>query len=153
MIIKSDAFKEGECIPERFTCEGLNISPPIRWCSVPPKTKSFVLIMEDTDSPLGIFTHWIVYDIPGSERELPENFPKEPVVGLKKQGVNDFGKIGYGGPCPPRGHGKHKYKIKLFALNIESLDLEGGESRERVEKALSDYIITEATLTFFYHRL
>ncbi len=153
MIIRSEVFKEGDCIPDRYTCEGLNISPPLRWYNVPPNTKSFVLIMEDLDSPLGVFTHWIVYDIHPEERWLPENLPKKAMLDSKKQGINDFGKVGYGGPCPPRGHGKHRYVIRLLALDKESLGIREGEKRERVEGALSGHVIKEASLIFYYQRL
>ncbi|MEA1964722.1 MAG: YbhB/YbcL family Raf kinase inhibitor-like protein, partial [Candidatus Aerophobetes bacterium] len=116
--IKSSAFKEGEAIPKKFTADGENISPPLSWGSPPEETRSLALILEDPDAPVGVFTHWIIYDISPDVTEFPANIPKEKKVeslGEAKQGRNDFGNIGYGGPSPPPGPA-HRYIFKLYAL-------------------------------------
>ena len=108
--------------------------------------------MDDPDAPIGTFTHWIVYDIPVNVNALPENFPKVPQVNGMKQGKNDFGFVGYGGPCPPRGHGYHRYFFKIFALNVESLNLPSGANRRYVEAAIKNHVIAYGQLMGKYRR-
>jgi Raf kinase inhibitor-like YbhB/YbcL family protein len=116
--LTSPAFKYGERIPKKYTCDDADISPPLQWTNMPTSTKSLVLIVEDPDAPMGVFTHWVLYGIPPNRSDLPENVPKSPVVeGVGIQGINDFGRVGYGGPCPPRGHKPHRYFFRLYALN------------------------------------
>lgn len=152
MKVYSPDFKNGEVIPSVFTCDGEDISPEIKWEGVPEGTKSLVLIMDDPDAPVGVFTHWVVYDIPVTESHLPRNFPKVPEVNGIKQGVNDFRKVGYGGPCPPRGHGFHRYFFKLYALSVPSLGLKAGSTRVEVERAMSNHILAEAQFYGKYKR-
>lgn len=149
--VKTSAFEDGEFIPAVYTCDGSDISPDIEWVGFPSDTQSFVLIMDDPDAPLGTFTHWIVYDIPASVNFLPENFPKVPVIDGIKQGINDFGKIGYGGPCPPMGK-PHRYFFKIFALEIPSLGLPAGASRQEVEMLMTGKVLDEGYIMGFYGR-
>ncbi len=152
MKVESRAFKEGEVIPVRYTCDGVDISPPISWSEVPEGTKSFVIIMDDPDAPIGTFTHWIVYDIPGNIRDLPEAFPKADQVNSIRQGVNDFGYVGYGGPCPPKGHGFHRYFFKIYALDVESLGLPPKATRRQVEERMNGHVLGEGSTMGRYKR-
>ncbi|GAB6065311.1 YbhB/YbcL family Raf kinase inhibitor-like protein [Aquifex pyrophilus] len=151
MKVFSSAFEYGEVIPKKYTCEGEDISPPIRWEGV-SGARSFVLIMDDPDAPIGTFTHWVVYDIPSNVNELPENFPKSKEVNGIKQGVNDFGRVGYGGPCPPRGHGYHRYFFKVYALDVESLGLPPEATRREVEERMKGHILGSGELMGRYKR-
>src|SRR3990172_1394246 len=104
MEIKSAAFKEGGMIPKKYTCDGEDISPPLTWSDVPDGTKSFALISDDPDAPVGIWVHWVIYNIPGNVTQLPEHVRTgKKLHDGTLQGINDFPKIGYGGPCPPSG--------------------------------------------------
>jgi len=151
LIIKSPVIHYGETIPKIYTCDGSDISPPIIWSGYPMETQSFVLLMEDPDAPIGVFTHWVVYDIPANINELPEDFPKNPEVNGIKQGINDFGKIGYGGPCPPFGK-PHRYFFRVFALDVPYLELPAGASRQEVEVVMTGKIIDEGYLMGLYSR-
>ncbi len=151
IIVKSPVFEEGGYIPVSYTCDGSDVSPEIRWYDYPSETQSFVVIMDDPDAPLGTFTHWIVYDIPASLDYLPEGFPKLPEVDGIKQGINDFGKIGYGGPCPPLGK-PHRYFFKVFAIDQPSLGLPAGASRQEVEMIMTGKVIDEGYLVGIYGR-
>jgi len=144
-------FKEGQDIPRKYTCDGEDVSPQVKWSGQPSNTKSFVLIMDDPDAPVGTFTHWIVYDIPASQTSLQENFPKRSEVRSIKQGINDFGRVGYGGPCPPRGH-THKYYIKVYALDVESLGLRPGATRREVESKMQGHVIGQGQTMGRYGR-
>jgi Raf kinase inhibitor-like YbhB/YbcL family protein len=122
LTVTSPAFKDGEMIPIEYTCKGEDISPEIRWTGAPSDTKSFVLICDDPDAPMGTWVHWVVYNIPANVTKLPKCFPKKPVLknGIK-QAKTSFGSSGYGGPCPPSG--THRYFFKVYAINkLLSLD-------------------------------
>ncbi len=149
----SPAFQNGERIPAKYTCDGEDVSPPLRWEEVPEGTKSLVLIVYDPDAPTGTFIHWVLYNIPATVNELPEGVPKdEPVVeGIGVQGMNDFGYIGYGGPCPPPGHGAHRYFFALHALDVE-LRVRPGARADEVLKAMKDHVIGYAVLMGTYER-
>lgn len=150
-ILESPAFGDGERIPEKYTCDGLDISPPLRWRDYPLETRSFILIMEDPDAPGGTFTHWIIYNMPADANGLEEGVkPLEEFPGGIMQGVNDFGRIGYGGPCPPPGK-PHRYIFKLYALDTR-LELGPAASLEDVLKLMSGHVLAEATLTGIYSR-
>lgn len=143
MQIKS-VFKDGERIPSRFTCDGKNVNPPLEFIDVPDNTESLALIVDDLDSSAGTFTHWVMWDISPDTKNIKENSaPKEA-----REGTNDFGKVGYGGPCPHSG--KHRYQFKLYALD-NFLDLLEG-SKADVEKAMQDHILVKAVLTGNYFR-
>ncbi|MEZ0361220.1 MAG: YbhB/YbcL family Raf kinase inhibitor-like protein [Hydrogenobacter sp.] len=152
MKIESQSFKDGEVIPKKYTCDGENVSPQVMWSNFPAGTKSFVILVDDPDAPAGTFTHWVVYDIPANITSLKEDFPKSEHVGSIKQGMNDFGKIGYGGPCPPKGHGYHRYFFKIYALNVESLGLPPGVTKREVESKMRGHILSQGQLVGKYRR-
>ena len=146
--LTSPAFDQGAAIPARHTCDGENTSPPLRWDG-PPAAQSFVLIADDPDAPRGTFTHWVLYDIPGAQRELPEGLANVGALGTP--GMNDFSKIGYGGPCPPRG-GPHRYIFTLSALDIATLNLPAEAARQEIEAAIRGHVLGQAQLMGRYER-
>ncbi len=151
MEIKSTAFKEGMNIPPRHTCDNLDLSPQLAWSSVPNGIKSFALICDDPDAPAGTWVHWVLYNIPGDIRELHENQPKTDVLtNGARQGKNDFGKIGYGGPCPPGG--THRYYFKLYALDTE-LEARPGMTKKELLKAMEGHMLEECQLMGRYKRM
>lgn len=151
MQLTSAAFKNGESIPEQYTCEGKNISPPLAWTGAPAGTRSFVLIVDDPDAPHGVWTHWVVFDLPANTTELPEDTPKsQSITGNAKQGTNDFKQVGYGGPCPPPGK-PHRYFFKLFALDT-MLDLKPGSSKTQIEAAIAQHVLAQGQLVGTYQR-
>ncbi|MDI3544780.1 MAG: hypothetical protein PWP68_197 [Rikenellaceae bacterium] len=150
IIVKSNSFSDGGMIPAKYTCDGANISPQLSWDNAPKGTKSFVLICEDPDAPMGTFTHWILYDIPADVHELSENLPKDKILpNGAKQGIADFKKIGYGGPCPPNG--THRYYFKLYALDT-LLNLEPGLKKEDILKAMNGHILAQGQIMGKYAR-
>ena len=142
--LRSSAFANGETIPLRFTCDGDDLAPPLAWTEPPEGTRSFALVMDDPDAPRGTFTHWLVYDIPGASTEL-----REPSDG--KALPNDFGRAAYGGPCPPPGHGAHRYVFTLHALDVPALDLHG-RTRAALERSVHAHTLATARLTGRYER-
>ena len=131
MKISSDGFAANETIPKKFTCDGPDASPKLNWSEPPATTQSFALIMDDPDAPVGTWVHWVLFDLPAETRELAEGVAKqEQLAGGARQGRNDFGKIGYGGPCPPAGN-VHRYFFKLYALDGK-LSLKAGASKADV---------------------
>ncbi|MUG98871.1 YbhB/YbcL family Raf kinase inhibitor-like protein [Scytonema sp. UIC 10036] len=153
MEIRSPAFFIGNTIPFKYTCDGDNISPPLQWEDPPQGTKSFALIVDDPDAPNETFTHWLVYNIPPDCRDFPEDVggkqPKIPHGSL--QGKNDFGELGYGGPCPPTQHGAHRYFFRIFALN-QWLDLPVGVDKQQLLDAIEGSVIGKAELMGRYAR-
>jgi len=151
-ILESTSFKDGGTIPKKYTCDGPDISPQLSWGGVPAGTKSFVLIMDDPDAPMGTFNHWILYDLPGEARGLPEGVAKDPALGDgSKQGVTSFRRVGYGGPCPPRGPA-HRYFFNLYALDTPALGLGPKASKEEVESKMKGHILGKAVLMGRYGR-
>jgi len=149
--LQSSSFSNGSPIPKKFTCEGSDTSPALQWGDLPANTQSLALIADDPDAPAGTWTHWVVYDLPPSARQLPEAVPKQPALaGGGAQGANDFGKIGYGGPCPPPGK-SHRYFFKLYALDAK-LNLKPGATRQQVEHAMQGHVIGKAELMGTYQR-
>lgn len=150
--LSSTSFEASAEIPTRYTCDGADQSPALRWIDAPEGTTSFALICDDPDAPVGLFTHWVLYGLSADVTELPENFPKDPEVPNPacKQGLNDFRKIGYGGPCPPRGS-RHRYFFKLFALDNDP-KLPAGSSRKDLERAMNGHILGETKLMATYQR-
>jgi len=143
--LTTSAFHPGSPIPTQFTCSGANISPALSWNQPPPRTQSFVLIVDDPDAPVGTWVHWVVYNLPASARQLPEQVPPgEVVAGGGKQGVNDFPTNGYGGPCPPPGK-PHRYFFRLYALDTV-LDLRAPVHRKDVDSAMKGHFLAEADL-------
>ena len=144
MKITSSAFPEGGTIPSKFTCDGSDTSPPLQITGVPSEAKSLVLIADDPDAPGGLFTHWLVWNIPPQTNSIPEGAAPKGV-----QGTNDFGKSGYGGPCPPSG--THRYSFKIFALDRE-LDSRSGAKRSQVDAAMKGHVIAQGELVGRYSR-
>jgi Raf kinase inhibitor-like YbhB/YbcL family protein len=152
LVLTSPAFGQGEQIPRKFTCDGDNVSPPLRWSDTPDGTRSLVLLCNDTDAPGATFRHWAVYDIPADRLELNEGYGPETLRDGLKQAINDFGKPGYGGPCPPKGHGAHHYHFRLMALSDPSLPLASDASCEEVEAAAERHVFAETELVGLYQR-
>ena len=149
--LRSPAFSSSGEIPVKYTCDGADLSPPLQWSDPPQKTKSFALIADDPDAPAGTWVHWVLYGLTGTLRELPEGVPtQETVPGIGTQGVNDFRKVGYGGPCPPRGPG-HRYFLKLYALDIE-LTLPPCKTKQDLLKAIEGHVRGQAELRGWYMR-
>jgi Raf kinase inhibitor-like YbhB/YbcL family protein len=146
--LMSSALVPGGPVPVRFTCDGDNVSPALRWTHPPEGTTAFALVMDDPDAPSGTFTHWLLWDIPASLRELDEGSQSDD-AGIS--GQNDFGRIGYGGPCPPRGHGPHRYEWRLYALR-HALGLAPGATRAAVDTALDGAVLATATILTRYER-
>jgi Raf kinase inhibitor-like YbhB/YbcL family protein len=146
--LSSPSFAEGEAIPVKHTCDGENSAPPLRW-EGQPAAQSFVLIVDDPDAPGGTFTHWVLFDIPGSQRELPEGLSNVGALGTP--GMNDFLKVGYGGPCPPPG-APHRYVFTLSALDVATLNLPAEASRKQVEQAAQGHVLGQAKLIGRYQR-
>lgn len=148
--IMSSAFGEGGMIPQKYTCDGEDVSPPLSWTDVPEGAKVIALINDDPDAPMGTWVHWVIFNIPASVRELPEDVP--PQKELKdgaRQGRNDFGRIGYGGPCPPRG--THRYYFKIYALDAV-LSLPAGATKAELLKAMEGHIVAQGQLIGRYQR-
>jgi Raf kinase inhibitor-like YbhB/YbcL family protein len=149
--IASTAFSGGGTIPKKFTRDGPDVSPPLRWTRAPAAAQSFALIMDDPDAPVGTWVHWVLYDLPADATELPEGVEKqEQLVNRAIQGRNDFRRIGYGGPCPPPGT-PHHYYFKLYALDTK-LNLKGGATKPELERAMKGHILGEAELVGRYGR-
>ena len=152
MRIFSPAFGNGDYIPVKYTCDGEDVSPPLLFLDPPEETQSFAIIVDDPDAPVGVFTHWVIYDIPGTFEGLPEDVPPVPELeyGIK-QGINDFKRIGYGGPCPP--HGKvHRYFFVLFALDIPTTGLPAGVTKAELLRAIDGHVIAHDELVGLYAR-
>lgn len=152
MVIKisSTVFTEGEAIPARYSCNGLNLSPPLNWEGIPDDSVSIALIMEDPDAPGGIFTHWIIFNLPAVTNNLPEQVKAiELMDNGAKHGLNDFGQVGYGGPCPPSG--THRYFFKIYALDIK-LDLPPLIRRNEFLEAIEGHILDQGQLMGVFTR-
>lgn len=150
--LSSPAFEDGAPVPKRCTCDGEDLSPPLQWDGVPANTKSFALLCEDPDAPAGTWHHWAIYDLPADTRSLAEGYPTEAQAGGARQARNDFRRLGYGGPCPPRGHGIHHYHFRLLALAAAALDLGPAPACEEVASAAMPHVLAEARLTGTYGR-
>lgn len=148
--LNSGSFHNGDVIPRDLTCDGSDASPALSWAGAPAGTKSFAMIVDDPDAPGGIFTHWVIYDIPGDAAKLPQGMAKTDEASGARQGRNSFGKIGYGGPCPPPGK-PHRYIFKLYALR-KPLNLKPGASKQELEHAMSGDVLGTAELMGTYGR-
>jgi len=149
--VKSSAFTDGGFIPEKYTCDGEDISPPLSWTLLPPNTKSIAIICDDPDAPGGTWVHWVLYGLAPNAPGLPEGISNRKVLpNGTKQGVNDFHKIGYGGPCPPKG-APHRYFFKVYALD-EMIALDTGVSKKELLKAIEQHIIAKGQLMGKYKR-
>jgi Raf kinase inhibitor-like YbhB/YbcL family protein len=152
MRLSSSAFSDGSAIPRRFTCDGEDLSPPLDWSDVPAGTRSFVLLCDDPDAPAGTWHHWAAYDIPAAQSALTLGAAQHADKQQFKQAINDFQRLGYGGPCPPRRHGPHHYHFRLFALSTDRLAMRRDSSCEDVERAARKHVLAEATLVGLYER-
>lgn len=139
----SPAFADGQPVPQQFTCDGTDAPPPITIVEAPTGTKSFAIIMDDPDAPRGTFTHWLAYDIPADSGAL------RPAAG--KTLKNSFGRSGYGGPCPPLGHGSHRYNFTVYAVDVPALDV-AGTARKDLEAALEGHALAKARFMGRYER-
>jgi len=147
--VESQSFRQGETIPAKYTCTGQDVSPPLRWADPPAGTKCFALICDDPDAPMMTWLHWVVYNIPSERTGLPEDVPR--AKGLDDgtmQGTNSWRKIGYGGPCPPRGK-PHRYIFKLYALNAK-LEIGPGADKKSLLRAMEGHILGQAELMGTY---
>jgi Raf kinase inhibitor-like YbhB/YbcL family protein len=151
MQLTSPVFEPGGSIPARYTCDDRDVSPPLKWSGAPAGVKSFALLADDPDAPVGTWVHWVLYDLPPDTTELSENVPKtQSIAGDARQGINDFRRIGYGGPCPPPGK-PHRYFFRLYALDVR-LGLKPGATRKEVERAMEKHIVGRAELMGTYQR-
>ncbi len=149
--IQSTAFKEGGEIPLQYTCDGKDISPELSWSGEPEGTKSFALICDDPDAPVGTWVHWVMYNISSQTHELLRGIPKvKELPDGARQGINDFKRIGYGGPCPPKGPA-HRYYFKLYAVD-KKLDLSPGATKQQLLNALKGHVLGETHLMGRYGR-
>jgi Raf kinase inhibitor-like YbhB/YbcL family protein len=149
--LTSTAFQPGAAIPKQYTGDGEDKSPPLRWSEPPSGTKSLALICDDPDAPRGTWVHWVLYNLPAQARELEEGVPTTETLGNgAKQGKNDFGNIGYGGPAPPKGK-PHRYFFKLYALDT-ALDLPPGATKAQLVNAMKGYTLAEGQLMGTYGR-
>lgn len=151
MQLTSTVFTQGATIPSKYTADGADVSPPLSWTGVPAEAKSLALIADDPDAPVGTWVHWVLYDVPPALTGLAEDVPKTQTIPAGgKQGLNDFRRVGYGGPDPPRGK-THRYFFKLYALD-QALDLKAGASKRDVERAMAKHVLAEAQLMGTYKR-
>lgn len=151
--ISSESFEDGGNIPEEFTCDGEDKSPPLSIRNVPSDADSLALIVDDPDAPGGIFDHWLIWNLPADIEKIPEGVSRKRTLSSLDgavQGTNDFGEVGYRGPCPPSGP-SHRYRFKLFALS-SSLDLDPGAKKSELQDAIKDKILKECQIVGKYKR-
>ena len=149
--VTSDAFETNGLIPKKYTCDGQDLSPPLRWNDPPSGTQSFALISDDPDAPVGTWVHWVLYDLPAEARELEGGFPQtETLPNGTQQGMTDFRRVGYGGPCPPPGS-FHRYFFKVYALDTK-LNLPPKQTQEQLLKAMEGHILVQGELIGRYKR-
>ena len=144
ITVTSAAFSEGGNIPSKFTCDGANTSPALKIAGAPPEAKALLLIADDPDAPSGLFTHWLVWNLDPKSGSIPEG-----AAAGGTQGKNDFGKTGYGGPCPPSG--SHRYYFRVYALD-QQLSLPSGARRKEVDAAMKGHVIAQGELMGRYAR-
>ena len=148
--ITSPAFEEGGLIPAKYTCDGADISPPLQWEAVPEGTKSIAIICDDPDAPMGTWVHWVLFNLPPDTKELAEKLPDdETLPNGARQGITDFGKTGYGGPCPPSG--THRYFFKIYALDTV-IDIVAIADKPKLLKAMEGHILGQGQLIGKYKR-
>lgn len=149
--INSPAFENGGMIPSKYTCDGDNVSPPLKWTDAPKSTLCFALINDDPDAPMGTWVHWVMYNIPVQTQSLDENVPKtSDLKNGARQGMTDFGRTGYGGPCPPSGI--HRYFFKLYALDT-MLTLPKDVTKSQLLSAMKGHILAETQMLGRYKRM
>ena len=142
--LTSTAFAAGQPIPARYSCLGQDVSPPLAWTDPPQGTQNFALIADDPDAPVGTWVHWVLYNLPADSLGLPEDVPSEDtLVDGSRHGQNSWGRVGYGGPCPPSG--THRYFFRLYALDTQ-LDLPVGKDKKQLLKAMEGHVLAQAEL-------
>lgn len=147
--VLSKAFVNGSAIPARFTCDGPNVSPDLAWANVPAGARSLVLICDDPDAPVGTWVHWVLYDLPASEKGLPEGIQAAAPSGAR-HGQNSWNREGYGGPCPPQGK-PHRYFFRLYALDAP-LGLSAGATKAQILEAMKGHVLAQGELMGTYAR-
>jgi Raf kinase inhibitor-like YbhB/YbcL family protein len=152
MHLSSTAFSDGSAIPSRYTCDGEDLSPPLKWSDPPADTRSFALLCDDPDAPAGTWHHWAAYDIPAHLSSLVQGVAQHAESQGFKQAINDFQRSGYGGPCPPRSHGLHHYHFRLLALSADRLATGKNPSCRDVAREARKHVLAEATLVGVYER-
>ena len=145
LTLTSSAFRDGDAIPADFACDGANRIPPLAWSAAPQATRSFAVVVDDPDAPGGTFTHWLVYDIPPTVTQVVDESHGGKTL------RNDFGRARYDGPCPPPGHGPHRYVFTVYAVDVQTLELHGSH-REGLERALASHTLATARLMGCYER-
>ncbi|HIE10059.1 MAG TPA: YbhB/YbcL family Raf kinase inhibitor-like protein [Kiritimatiellae bacterium] len=151
ILVASAAFAAGDAIPAKYSCLGQDLSPPITWEKIPEGTRSIALICDDPDAPVGTWVHWVIFNIPPDKTGLPEAVPADPKLPDGSiQGINDFRRHGYGGPCPPPGK-PHRYFFKVYALDTV-LDLGPTATKQDVEKAIQGHILARGELMGTFQR-
>jgi len=149
--IESDVFKSNGYIPDRYSCDAQDFSPALAWSDAPAAARSFALICDDPDAPFKVWVHWVIFNIPANTNRLKENISDEEMASLGiVQGINDFGSLGYRGPCPPQGK-PHRYFFKLYALD-STLSLEEGATKSQLIEAMQGHIIAESKIVASYQR-
>lgn len=155
LAFTSTPFGSEDSIPTQYTCEGEDVSPALEWTDVPDNADTLTLIVDDPDAPGQTFTHWVLFNVPGNATSLPGDLEVDAEFAhadpVPREGANDFGDAGYGGPCPPPGDGPHRYFFRLYALDT-TLDLEQGTTKDRVIEAMNDHVVAETTLMGTYQR-
>ena len=150
LVITSSAFSEGQAIPSLYTCDGPDVSPDLAWSGVPETAASLALICDDPDAPMGTWVHWVLFNIPADTDGLPAEIPSDGILENSAcHGKNDFGRLGYGGPCPPGG--THRYFFKLYALDTQ-LELDSGSTKAQLLEAMQGNILAEGQLMGTYSR-
>lgn len=150
LAVTSSAFEAGKSIPSTYTCDGADISPPLAWENAPEQAKSIVLICDDPDAPGRTWVHWVCYDMPPATNGMKENIAKADTLPAGgKQGMTDFRRVGYGGPCPPGG--THRYFFKIYALDT-MLNLPAGKTKADIERAMDEHILDSGELMGTYSR-
>ncbi len=148
--ITSPAFEQGSLIPAKYTCDDADVSVPLRWQDVPEATRSIAVICDDPDAPMGTFVHWVLFNLPADTTELAENYPDdEALANGARQGITDFGRTGYGGPCPPSG--THSYFFKIYALDTR-IDIVSVVDKPALLKAMEGHILAQGQLMGRYKR-
>jgi len=153
LTLTTPAFEAGGAIPKRHTCDGEDLSPELRWTEPPAGTKTLALVVNDPDAPVGDWVHWVVYDLPPSLRGLPSGIARDGALADPKgarQGINDFGRIGWGGPCPPPGK-PHRYYFRIYALDVPA-GLAPGATRSELERAMKGHVLAQAEMHGTYAR-
>ena len=152
LTLNSPAFASNQRIPNQFSRDGGNMSPPVEWRGAPTGTRSYALVVEDPDAPHGTFRHWAAYDIPANAQRLSEGAGSRDPGAPLQMAVNDFGNPRYDGPQPPPGHGTHHYHFRLFALDVPTLDMPEGCDVEDVLEAAEDHALAEADYVGTFER-